>query len=440
DKDEPDWLTLKGSAGYLAVADSANIEVRIDTRLLEPGQYQQHIEILTNDSGAPPMRILVTLTVVRPQYDTRLSSITAPQNGLALLLWAKFGCDIENIGREDMIDFAVLCQLLQNNRTIQQDTIHIDLLAAGRTKSLLFDPVKPLATGDIHCKMQILNAPYDYNDFNNELSIIEPVTHMVENFELAPDRWLVEGGWGFTSRLNGHSGSSSAHVNDGIFPYSNDTNAIMTFTPGFELDGVDTLFVTFWTRYVMADSNDICSVEISADSLVWDVVEAFTGAHPAWQRRVINLTRYAQEGAEKIWIRFRFVADGDGVSIGALIDDLEIYTETVVAEEENPQTRIESANHHPPAAWQLAQNYPNPFNPTTSLRYTVAQPSHIEVSIFNLNGQLVEKLVDCSQDVGDYIVNWRAGDLASGIYFCTITARSEGTVHFQAAKKMMLFK
>ncbi|MBN1466265.1 T9SS type A sorting domain-containing protein [candidate division KSB1 bacterium] len=440
DKDEPDWLTLKRSAGYLAVADSANVEVRIDTRLLEPGQYQQNIEILTNDSGAPQMRIPVTLTVVKPQYDARLARITTPRNGMSLLLWEKFGCDIENIGREDMSDFAVVCQLVQNDRTIQQDTAHIDLLAAGAKKSLLFDPIKPLETGDIHCTMHLLPVANDYNDFNDELSIIEPVTNTVEDFEASSDRWRIEGGWGFTTRLNGHSGSGSAHVNDGIFPHPNDLNAHMTFAPGFELNGVDTLFVTFWTRYVMADSNDICSVEISADSLLWDVVDSFTGAHAAWERRAINLTSFAQERAEKIWVRFRFVADAAGASIGALIDDLEVYTETVESEETNPQTHIESARDHLPVAWQLSQNYPNPFNPTTSFRYHIAKPSHVEVSIFNLDGQLVAKVVDGHLDVGEYVASWRADDVASGIYFYKMTARSGSVLHFQAAKKMMLFK
>ncbi|MCD4650917.1 MAG: T9SS type A sorting domain-containing protein [Candidatus Cloacimonetes bacterium] len=65
---------------------------------------------------------------------------------------------------------------------------------------------------------------------------------------------------------------------------------------------------------------------------------------------------------------------------------------------------------------------PNPFNPDTSLEFTLTQPAYIELSVFNIKGQLVKTLVNQRLQSGVHKINWDGKDnsnhpSASGIYF-----------------------
>ena len=85
--------------------------------------------------------------------------------------------------------------------------------------------------------------------------------------------------------------------------------------------------------------------------------------------------------------------------------------------------------------YSLAQNYPNPFNPTTSISYTIAERSAVSLKVYDVLGNEVATLVNTTQDVGAYDVNFDAANLASGLYIYTLKAGS-----FTSTKKMMLLK
>jgi len=90
--------------------------------------------------------------------------------------------------------------------------------------------------------------------------------------------------------------------------------------------------------------------------------------------------------------------------------------------------------------YDLKQNYPNPFNPTTTIRYAVQFPSHVELNIYDSLGRLVRTLVDEFKGSGNYAVAWEGRDAAgnavpSGVYFYRITIGG-----FTSAKKMMCIK
>ncbi len=70
-----------------------------------------------------------------------------------------------------------------------------------------------------------------------------------------------------------------------------------------------------------------------------------------------------------------------------------------------------------PTSFALYGNYPNPFNPTTNITFDVPAAQHVKVSIYNVNGSLVETLVDEHKSPGRYTINWQAGHHSSGTYF-----------------------
>ena len=93
-----------------------------------------------------------------------------------------------------------------------------------------------------------------------------------------------------------------------------------------------------------------------------------------------------------------------------------------------------------PTSYSLKQNYPNPFNPRTTIAYYVADAGNVSLVIYNLLGEQVRTLIDESQDVGEYSIEWDGRDdsgraVSSGVYFYRLSAGD-----FNETKKMMLMK
>ena len=80
-----------------------------------------------------------------------------------------------------------------------------------------------------------------------------------------------------------------------------------------------------------------------------------------------------------------------------------------------------------PGNFGLNQNYPNPFNPSTTINFTVPNFSDVKISVFDINGKLINTLVDASFSSGTYNVIWNGDDasgnkVAAGIYMYNLTS------------------
>ena len=65
----------------------------------------------------------------------------------------------------------------------------------------------------------------------------------------------------------------------------------------------------------------------------------------------------------------------------------------------------------------LGNPTPNPFNPVTRISYNVPSTQHVRIAIYDVAGRLVEDLVNQVKSPGEYIAEWDAGSLPSGVYF-----------------------
>ena len=83
----------------------------------------------------------------------------------------------------------------------------------------------------------------------------------------------------------------------------------------------------------------------------------------------------------------------------------------------------------------LSQNYPNPFNPSTTITYELPTLSHVTVKMYNILGEAIETLVNREQDPGEYVLQWNAARLPSGVYFYRLQAGS-----FSDTKKLLLLR
>ena len=93
------------------------------------------------------------------------------------------------------------------------------------------------------------------------------------------------------------------------------------------------------------------------------------------------------------------------------------------------------SNEELPTVFKLYNNYPNPFNPTTTIKYDVPKASTISISIYDILGKEVDRLVNGLVQPGRYEVVWDARNYASGSYFYRFESDNYVNV-----KKMILVK
>ena len=85
--------------------------------------------------------------------------------------------------------------------------------------------------------------------------------------------------------------------------------------------------------------------------------------------------------------------------------------------------------------FKLFPNYPNPFNVRTIISYRISEKSRVELSVYDILGNLIVTLVNEEQEGGTYEFELSGEKLSSGIYFCRLKVGNHVEVN-----KMILLK
>ena len=93
-----------------------------------------------------------------------------------------------------------------------------------------------------------------------------------------------------------------------------------------------------------------------------------------------------------------------------------------------------------PDKFKLNQNYPNPFNPVTKLGYDLPKKGLVNITIYDMLGNVINQLVNEVQSSGYKAIRWNATDnqgqpVSAGVYLYSIEAGE-----FRLTKKMILLK
>jgi hypothetical protein len=99
----------------------------------------------------------------------------------------------------------------------------------------------------------------------------------------------------------------------------------------------------------------------------------------------------------------------------------------------------------PSFSFEIHANYPNPFNPTTTIAYTLAKKSSVDVMIYDMQGREVKSYAFTGQPAGYQEVTWdgtdsRGNTLTSGVYIYRVRASSsdDGKLFDRSAKMILL--
>ena len=102
---------------------------------------------------------------------------------------------------------------------------------------------------------------------------------------------------------------------------------------------------------------------------------------------------------------------------------------------------LSSENIFPvPIEYMLHQNYPNPFNPATVIKYEIPTQGRVAITIFDILGREIIKLVDVVQGPGYNTISWDGKNdsgltVGAGLYFYQLQ-----TPTYVHTKKMLLIR
>ncbi len=93
-----------------------------------------------------------------------------------------------------------------------------------------------------------------------------------------------------------------------------------------------------------------------------------------------------------------------------------------------------------PSQYSLNQNHPNPFNPITKLVYVLPRESFVDITVYDLFGNIINNLVHNQKSSGSHSIIWdgtnnQGKSVPAGIYLYRIH-----TSDFSKTRKMILLK
>ena len=98
-----------------------------------------------------------------------------------------------------------------------------------------------------------------------------------------------------------------------------------------------------------------------------------------------------------------------------------------------------------PTSYRLYQNYPNPFNPQTKIDFDLPEAGTVHLTVFNVLGQEVIRLLDGDRTFGNFETVWNGknaagNEVSSGVYFYRLEVMNGPNVKYTSTQKMVLVR
>lgn len=255
---------------------------------------------------------------------------------------------------------------------------------------------------------------------------------------------------------------SGDHVIVGAYAEDEDTsgtNTLLTSGSAYIFERA----VTTWNqkqKIVASDRAESCwfghSVAISGNNAIVGAYRElgnigsayiFEREATAWIQQQ-EIIASAREGFD--YFGYSVAISGDNAIVGAYEEDEDANEENTIQAAGSAYIFTKSSDDTTkiydltvPTEFGLQKIYPNPFNPRTVISMHYAVGSNSVVNIYNIQGVLVDQLVNGFVEAGSYELTWDASNMPSGVYIVRMTAgnpeTSSGQV-FTASQKVVLMK
>lgn len=169
---------------------------------------------------------------------------------------------------------------------------------------------------------------------------------------------------------------------------------------------------------VESSQYDHAYVRVSTDGVNWTTVWANTSEMTggAWEESSLDISAVA-DNQETVFLRWTMGSTDPGWRYcGWNIDDVKIFAV------EGMTVRLSELPDQFAMPFSIC---PNPFHSFTSIEFELSKASNVSLVIYDLQGRLINTLVDAYQPAGNYSVHWNGADRAgmrvpSGIYVCIL--------------------
>lgn len=279
-------------------------------------------------------------------------------------------------------------------------------------------------------------------------------------------RGILDDSIGYTMRtLADHNSDNEVNVED-VVSVVNEILDILVETPGKPVAS-GPVVVDMRELVTLEDGQSAIPIHLNTEGLIAGVQAEFTfdpagleiGAPQFGGATGGMAFDYRIEDGKMRVIVYSLLAD-QGLGVGdvptmlipvtPLVDGTQISLSQLIVVERNAgtatvnyglvtQALVKSADL--PTNFALTGNRPNPFNPSTTIAYEVPRQAHMTLTVFNILGQEVIRLVDEVKPAGRYSVVWngtnvRGQGVASGVYMYRLSS----STGFKDAQRMILLK
>ena len=200
-----------------------------------------------------------------------------------------------------------------------------------------------------------------------------------------------------------------------------------TFGPYLAMNGRERLFITFQNgvsahipeQAAQSRANNICRLHGRAEAVSWLPMPSLSRTEP-------TLTMVTDTGNQIRNSRAQVEVNSRGRQIGPTkFFSITCGTEPVAA---GKITALHMAE-----VTAMAPAYPNPFNSETAVRFTLAEASSVDLSIYNITGQRIRRLEVGYRARGSYRSVWDGADdkgrpTATGTYLVRLLTDSQHEV------------